>query len=231
MNILRDQINGITIDHFVSTSGMYHCKLVQSYAPYMGIAGEATMKVWHLVALNQRGQVCKVVVMGTDADEKGAKDNWEGLKALFTAKREEEEEQPDTFTTEKMPFHNCNISQGELSMLKINPIGSRVFVRDIQPVDEVTAKAEAAGVIVVIAEQNKPKPSMAIVLKVGNDPFIQELCQPGDIVMFSKHAGSTFMEAGQEYRSLNDTEIIGVRKPGDDDMMEDLGLKNKETVQ
>jgi co-chaperonin GroES (HSP10) len=72
----------------------------------------------------------------------------------------------------------------------------------------------------VVAEENKPKPTMAVVLKVGDDPLARELYKEGDIVMFSKYAGNTFSESGEQYRSLELHEIIGSRDPADG--LEDL---------
>jgi co-chaperonin GroES (HSP10) len=95
-----------------------------------------------------------------------------------------------------------------------------MFVRDITPVDEVTLRAEKIGIQAVVAEENQPRPSMAVIINLGPSPLLHEEFTVGDIVMFRTHAGGTFMEAGYEYRYLQHHEIIGSRSP--DDGLDDL---------
>jgi co-chaperonin GroES (HSP10) len=97
--------------------------------------------------------------------------------------------------------------------VKIYPIGSRVFVREIAPIDEVTARAQAAGLHVVVLDENLPRPTSGEVTAIGSDPLIQELIQLGDIVFYSKFAGHEMVVEGRVYKSLELREIISVARP------------------
>jgi co-chaperonin GroES (HSP10) len=97
--------------------------------------------------------------------------------------------------------------------MKIFPIGARVFVDPIEPIDEVTARAAAAGLHAVILDENVPKPTEGRVIAIGSDPMIQELIKIGDIVTFSKFAGHEQMVEGRTYRSLELREIIACIRP------------------
>lgn len=90
-------------------------------------------------------------------------------------------------------------------------VGSRVLVKDVQAVDEIAARAKAAGLAMVTYEQNVPKPTEGIVLAVGSDPLIQEEVQIGDHIFFSKFAGHNVYEEGQEFRSVELQEITRVK--------------------
>jgi co-chaperonin GroES (HSP10) len=96
--------------------------------------------------------------------------------------------------------------------MKIVPIGSRIFVEDLEPVDEVSARARAAGLYVVVAEENKPKPSCGRVVALGSDPLIHELIAVGDLAFYGWYAGMEVQVEGKTYRSLELREIISVAK-------------------
>ena len=214
----------IAIDAFISTSGRYRVFLAEAYRPDNRFgAGFATLRWFEAVFMRSDGARFKKELGG---GLKSAMEEWERIKAELTAPFKGEEEQPDEWVAYR--YDSRNFTEEEVMALKINPIGARVFVREIQVIDEVTKRAEEAGLAVVIAEASKPKPTMGIVLKVGNDPLMSELCEPGWIVMFSKHAGSTFMEHGQMYRNIELHEIIGVRSPSEG--FDDLGLKDNPEV-
>jgi len=97
--------------------------------------------------------------------------------------------------------------------LRIVPIGARVFVKLIPATSDLEARANAAGISVVLDEANEPKPTEGTVVAVGSDPLIQELCQVGDTVLFSKHAGLDVMVEGYSYRSIELREIVACVKP------------------
>lgn len=225
MRIRIDQLNQIAIDRFVSTSGKYCVFLAEAYKPVTGIAGSATLRWYEFVACNDSGRVLKKVSLG--GDRKEAMEEWERLKGILTAPFKGQEEQNDEWRV--MTYANHKFTEGESEAMKINPIGARVFLREIIAVDEGTKRWEQAGLALIQDEAKMPKPTMGIVIKVGNDPMMAEMCAPGDCVMFSKHAGSTFLENGQQYRSIELHEIIGVRRQ--EDGLEDLGLRDKESVQ
>ena len=96
---------------------------------------------------------------------------------------------------------------------EILPIGARCFVEEIEPVDEVTARMAAAGLHAVVLDENVPKPTEGRVVAVGSDPLIQELIRVGDVVTFSRHAGSYQMVEGRTYRNLELREITACIRP------------------
>jgi len=97
--------------------------------------------------------------------------------------------------------------------MKIMPLGARCFVEEIEPIDEVTARARAAGLSVVVLEENKPKATEGRVVAVGTDPLIQEYVHVGDVVTFSKYAGVNQIVEGRTYRNLELREITAVIRP------------------
>lgn len=215
----------IAIEAFVSTSGRYRCFLAEAYRPDSRFGGGfATLRWYEAVFMRSDGKNFKKELGG---ELRPAMEKWEEIKALMTAPFQGQEEAADQW--EVMAYHNHKYTESESAMLKINPIGARVFVREIIPVDEVTARADAAGLAIVVSEQNKPRPTMGIVIKVGNDPLMGEMCSPGDVIMYSKNAGSTFLENGQMYRNIELHEIVGTRRK--EDGLSDLGLKDAELVQ
>lgn len=90
------------------------------------------------------------------------------------------------------------------------PIGARILVIDVEPIDEVTDRAKRAGLYVVTLEMNKPKPTTGKVVAIGNDPLVQECFKLGQTVFFQKHAGTYIIVEGIQYRSLEMNEVISV---------------------
>jgi len=76
----------------------------------------------------------------------------------------------------------------------------------------LAARAEAAGLLAIVDDAHKPRPTTGIVLAIGEDPLAQELYKVGDIVMYSPHAGQGFRSDHEDYRSLELHEIIGVQE-------------------
>lgn len=97
--------------------------------------------------------------------------------------------------------------------MKIMPIGARIFVEPIEPVDEVSARAAAAGLYAVILDENMPKATEGRVVAVGSDPMIQELVRVDDIITFSRYAGTEQIVEGRTYRNLELREITAVIRP------------------
>jgi co-chaperonin GroES (HSP10) len=183
--MLIKSINSTVLDKAVSTSGKYTSFLVSN-----------SSTLYILVIKDTK--LCKVVEISN-------KRAWEDWKASLQSPAQEEE---PTMAEEigrllpRLPHE---------PVLKTRPRGARIFVRPIQPVDEVTARAEAAGIIPVVDERHKPRPTTGIVVAIGEDPLAQELYHLGDIVVYGAYAGDVIMEDGQEYRALGLHEIIGVR--------------------
>lgn len=97
-------------------------------------------------------------------------------------------------------------------MQVMKPIGARVLVKDIPPVDEVTERAKRAGLFAVVKEENKPRATSGTIIAVGTDPMVQEVFQEGDTVFFSKFAGQMIQIEGKEFRSLDFSEIISASR-------------------
>ncbi len=76
--------------------------------------------------------------------------------------------------------------------------------------DELTERAKKAGLVPVVYEINKPKPTSGTVVALGTDPFVQEHVKVGDVVMFSRHAGVITTVEGEQFRTLEFNEITGI---------------------
>lgn len=216
MNIKIDGLDKIALDRFVSTSGRYEATLAHRY--------EQGWNTYYIV-VTTAGRVRKIIRLGVAATVghiAHIRREWEDFKERMTAPAQEEREptlleeaEANALCLQEFYFQGeligyTTLGQGEI--VKTKPIGARIFVQPIIPVDEVSARLKAVGIEPVIADQNKPKPTMGVVLEVGNDPLIAEQFHVGDIVVYSKHAGDVIMEDGVEYRSLGHHEIIGVRR-------------------
>jgi len=97
--------------------------------------------------------------------------------------------------------------------VEIVPIGARILVEDIEPVDDLTERAKRAGLAVVVLEHNKPKPTTALVIALGKDPLVAENVHLGDTVFFHRHSGSFIQLEGRQLRSLELQEVISVLCP------------------
>jgi len=223
MLLRPDQTRMVPLEEFTSTSGLWKSILACRY--------EAALNgntCYYCVIFHAGTNKIKKIVRFSIGDEALAYQKWFDWQEIFGGK-------PDTEYEEDMPTGLSELRYSppfkipeDDAVLKMKPCGARLFVRDITPIDEVTARAEKVGLAVVVAEENKPKPTMGIVLKVGEDPLAQELYEEGQLVMFSRYAGNTFMEAGEQYRSLELHEIIGVRDPADG--IEDLTPPAKDSA-
>jgi co-chaperonin GroES (HSP10) len=92
----------------------------------------------------------------------------------------------------------------------IIPMGDRCFVEELPVETSLAKRAEDAGLHIVLAEENIPKPTTGIVVAIGDDPLIQSRIQLGDVVSFAKHAGVYQHVRGAQYRCLEGREIISV---------------------
>lgn len=202
MLIKPDTLGSIAIDEFTSTSGKYRFVLVGR--------SEGSMRGYYIIILvgDKIKKIVHMLSLGIDAPPTfriALYDQWERIKDAMTAPAQEEE---STLLGDLMNQKDYQDTGGEV---KTKPRGARIFVRTITPVDEVTARAQAAGLEIVIDESRKPRATMGVVLAVGEDPLAMELYKEGDIVVFSPHAGVEIREEGNVYRSLELHEIIGVR--------------------
>ena len=207
MNLRGDKLHTIPIDSFVSASGRWVSIFTESYIPQA-----SHLRGYFIVIIGAGTSTIRMVkLLGFD-DRVAAEGKWLGWKQLFGEKPLEsvyEDDLPSGLSefTISPPYL---ISEDE-SVLRMKPRGARLFLREITPVDEVTARAAAANLHVVIDDAHKPRPTTGIVLAIGEDPLVQELYKVGDIVMYSPHAGMAFRSDNEDYRSLEWHEIIGVQ--------------------
>jgi co-chaperonin GroES (HSP10) len=206
----------IPLDEFTSASGIYRCVLTTRFEANLN----GQMSYWMVTYFSGTNHIHMIhrICLG---DAQLAWQLWFEWRQKFEnidpTKRYEDDMPAGVSAIAYSPPY---LIEEDYSVLRMRPQGPRIFVRDITPVDEVTSRAEKAGLVAVVAEENKPKPTMGIVLKVGEDPLARELYKEGMIVMFSRYAGNTFSESGEQYRSLELHEIIGSRVP--EDGIEDL---------
>lgn len=214
MLIRPDEINRVAIDRFVSASGLWLSILASRC--------ERGVNVYYIVLVAAATRKVRKVVRVAIDNPTIAKIMWEDWRNQFGSK------DPNRVYEDDIPAGLRPIRwspplfiQEDLQVLKLSPRGSHIFVREITPVDEVTARAEAAGLQVMISAENQPPPTMGIVIKLGPDPLLKEELRVGDIVMFGRHAGNTFTESNNVYRYMQLHEIIGSRNPeeGLDDLL------------
>lgn len=106
----------------------------------------------------------------------------------------------------------AHMARTEGGVMELNPIGARIWVEDIIPVDEMQEFSKRTGIALVQYEDKAPRPTTGWVFKVGNDPMIQEMCQPGDVVFWERYAGTGIVIEGKQYRVLGIHEITTVAR-------------------
>jgi co-chaperonin GroES (HSP10) len=92
------------------------------------------------------------------------------------------------------------------------PLGARVIVEDIITTLSIEQRAQNAGFIAIVNEDNRPKSTQGKVIAVGTDPLMQEEVHVGDVVSFSYLSGTRLYIESVEYRSLEFNEIIMVTR-------------------
>lgn len=97
--------------------------------------------------------------------------------------------------------------------MKLKTLGERLIVEDIIDEDDITARGQKAGLQVVVFDENKPRPTKGKVVGLGSGPMVNEEIKVGDIVFFSKHAGTETIVEGKSYRTLEYHEITNVLTP------------------
>src|SRR5262245_32420952 len=207
MNLRDDRLQSIPIDQFVSASGRWISIFTECYNPQDG-----NLRAFFIVVVAAGTNQIRMVKRLCFDDRLEAEGKWLGWKELFSEKSHEvyEDDIPEGLSEFKIsPPH---LIPEDESVLRMKPRGARIFIREITPVDEVTARAAAANLHVVIDDAHKPRPTTGIVLAVGEDPLAQELYKIGDIVMYSPHSGTSFRSDNEDYRSLELHEIIGVEE-------------------
>jgi co-chaperonin GroES (HSP10) len=95
-------------------------------------------------------------------------------------------------------------------MKTLKPLGARVYVEDIVTTLSIEERAQRAGFVAIVNEENRPKATQGRVVAIGTDPFIQEHIVVGDVVFFSSLAGTRIYVAERELRCLEFNELTGV---------------------
>ncbi len=90
--------------------------------------------------------------------------------------------------------------------MKLIPLFDRVVVQHIEAHDTT-----ASGIILPGSAQEKPQ--MATVISVGEGGVIdgkevKMIVHPGDVVLYSKYAGSEFKIDGEEYIVIRQSDIL-----------------------
>lgn len=90
--------------------------------------------------------------------------------------------------------------------MKLIPLFDRVVVQHIE-----AHETTASGIILPGSAQEKPQ--MATVISVGEGGVIdgkevKMIVRPGDIVLYSKYAGSEFKIDGEEYIVIRQSDIL-----------------------
>jgi chaperonin GroES len=96
-------------------------------------------------------------------------------------------------------------------MEKIKPLGDKVLVRAIVPVDEEISEGG-----LYVTNKYSTEPSKGIVLAVGlgkqlDDGRVVPLeVFPGEVIIFPKHSGTDVKFEGIDYKLLTESMILGV---------------------
>jgi co-chaperonin GroES (HSP10) len=93
-------------------------------------------------------------------------------------------------------------------------IGARLLVKPETPTDSITARAAKAGLVAVVEDRNKPRPTVGEIVALGNDPSLVEMgFRIGLRVSFSAIAGDREFIEGEEFRLLDFIDIKRILPP------------------
>ncbi len=91
--------------------------------------------------------------------------------------------------------------------MKLVPLGERVVLKRVEA-EETTASG------IILPGQSKEKPAQALVVAVGPGKIIDGksnmLVKEGDVVIFSKYAGSEVKLEDEEYIVVNQNDILAI---------------------
>ena len=93
--------------------------------------------------------------------------------------------------------------------LKVKPLDDRVVVKPVDA-EEVTAGG------IVLPDTAKEKPQKGTVMAVGPGKLLDSgkravvAVRKGDIVLYGKYSGSDFKLDGEEYKILNESDLLGI---------------------
>lgn len=89
------------------------------------------------------------------------------------------------------------------------PIGARIVVVPIQTTLSIEQRFENAGLVLVAADEEKPRLSYGIIVKTSIDPLIAENFRVGMGVYFGGLSGTDMIKRGKVFRSFDFGEILG----------------------
>lgn len=92
-------------------------------------------------------------------------------------------------------------------MRTYKPLGARLLVDPVVTTLSLEERARRAGLEIIVESENRPQPTVGIVVAVGSDPLLQEEVHVGDYVFFGKHAGHEVVLNGKVFRQLELQEI------------------------
>ena len=93
--------------------------------------------------------------------------------------------------------------------MKLKPLGDRVLVKPSEPREE-----KKSGII--IPDTGKEKPQEGKVIAVGKGKVTEDgkvlpmNVKVGDVVMFGKYSGDEVKIDGEEYKIMNQDDVIGI---------------------
>ena len=94
--------------------------------------------------------------------------------------------------------------------LKLKPLADRVV---IEPTDE-EASTSPGGIIIPDTAKEKPQQGKIVAVGPGRTTEDGTVVKPevkkGDIVVYSKYAGTEFKQGGIEYLIVRESDILGV---------------------
>ena len=103
----------------------------------------------------------------------------------------------------------------------IEPLGDRIIIR---PIDESESKYGS----IIIPDVAKERPMFGEVLAVGPGKYSQEAgmvvapkIESGDVVLFSKYAGTELEIWGDDIIVMSSEDVFGVRREGEESEEED----------
>ena len=91
-----------------------------------------------------------------------------------------------------------------MSKTTIKPLGTRVLVEVVE-----AEQKTASGII--IPDSAKEKPQRATVVAIGNGTEKEKMeVKPGDMVLYSKYAGTEIVDETTTYLMLNQSDILAI---------------------
>lgn len=88
------------------------------------------------------------------------------------------------------------------------PIGARITIAVVTTTLTAEEQWERAGLKLVVAEKSRPRNTLGIVVKLSQDPLIEENFKLGQGVYFQALSGVEIVFEGKAFRTLEFGEVI-----------------------